>query len=136
MTAIVNTSDQSRLVDPASCETYPAIAAVALTPGQLVYLNTAGKYAVALATTAPTMKQMGVCLSTVAAGQAFTLLKRGHMAGFTVSALAYGALLYVSDTVGVADTAAGTVSRIIGCVVPKTDPSLTKLAYFDFDWKI
>lgn len=136
MTVIVSTEAQVDLIDPASCETYPAISAVALTKGQLVYLNTSGKYGLADGAAATTLKQMGVCLSTVDANRPFTLLKRGHMAGYTVTAMAYGALVYASDTDGAADTAAGTVSRVIGSIVPKTDPSLTKVVYFDFNWLI
>ena len=136
MTVIVSTEAQVELIDPASCETYPAISAVALTKGQLVYLNSSGKYALADGASATTMKMMGVCLSTVDANRPITILKRGHMYGYTVSGMAYTALVYVSDTDGAADTAAGTVSRVIGSIVPKTDPSLTKVVYFDFDWKV
>ncbi len=136
MTVIVSTEALVAMIDPDVAEWYPAIAAVALTAGQLVYLNTSGKYALALATAAPTLKLMGVALSTVAAGQPVSILKKGHLAGYTLSALAYGALIYASDTAGAADTAAGTVSRIIASVSPKTDPSLTKIAYFDFNWLV
>jgi predicted RecA/RadA family phage recombinase len=136
MTVIAYTEAQVALADPADADTFPVIAAADIIKGQLVYLNTSGKYGLALATTAPTLKQMGVALSTVAAGQPLTILRKGHMAGYTVTALAYGALVYASDTAGAADTAAGTVSRVIGSIVPKTDPALTKLVYFDFNWLI
>lgn len=106
------------------------IAAVAITKGAAVYVNTSGKAALADASAAGTAAAIGIALSTVSAGQPVEVLTRGLMAGFTLTSQAYGAVIYLSDTdTGLLGDAAGTVSKAMGRVWPSTDGTLTKVLF-------
>lgn len=96
------------------------IASEAITAGAPVYIvaatgkaaNSDGNGAGVIATC------FGVATRSAAAGEAVTVLRRGLVDGYDVSALNFGAPVYVSDTVGrIADTA-GTTSIKVGIVVP------------------
>lgn len=130
MAAITVTPANVRMIFPHFAEAYPAVAGVALTAGQLVHFNSAGKLILTDADSAGTALCDGMCLESCGAGQATSYLVRGHVAGFTVSALAYRVLVYASDVAGGVDTAAGTVSLTIGRVLPMSDSSFTKVLYF------
>lgn len=130
MSAIVVTPANVGIAFPASAEVYPAVAAVALTAGQIVHWNSSGKLILSDADAAGTAKVAGVCLKTVGAGGTTDILVRGHLEGLTLTALAYGAKAYLSDTAGGFDTAAGTVSTVVGSVVPTSEPGAPKLLYF------
>lgn len=94
-------------------------AAEAITAGQAVRLDTSsGKFTKANGTTAAEARFYGVALKSAAAGEALTALRHGVMDGFDLSGLAYDAAVYLSDTDGALDTAAGTVSTVLGRVVP------------------
>jgi hypothetical protein len=121
-------------INPSDAEIHPFIPAVALTRGQATYLNSSGKAALGIATAAGTVKTGGIALETAGVRQGVSILKRGKCAGFTVSSLAYGALIYSSDTAGSLADAAGTSSQVVGKVVPMSDSDLTKVIYFDFPW--
>jgi hypothetical protein len=134
MADIVVTAAQVAPIDHPHSEIHPMIPAVALTRGQGVYLNSSGKAALSIATAAGTVKTGGVVLETAGVRQGVAVLKRGKVAGFAVSGLAYGALIYSSDTSGAFADAAGTSSQVVGKVVPMSDADLTKVIYFDFPW--
>lgn len=134
MTVVTSTAAQVRPVFPEEAEIYDGVMGAAVTAGQLVYWNTAGNLVLSNGGAAGTAKFAGVALNTVGAGQACSILKKGHLAGYAVSALAYGAGLFVSNTAGAVDDAAGTVSVRIGTVVPLSDSARTKIAYFDAQW--
>lgn len=77
-----------------------AIAAVAIDAGEVVYINSAGKAALADAGAAATAKFRGLALRSVAAGQEFSVLIHGEVAGFDLSGLAYDDPVYLSNTAG------------------------------------
>ncbi len=58
------------------------------------------------------------------------VLFEGHVAGFNISGLNYGAALYVSNNTGALADAAGTTNLPAGKVVPMTDKDRTKVLYF------
>lgn len=97
-------------------ETKPA--AVTITRGQIVTQDANGKWVLALATTianAGTIR--GIALKDVIAGQSLTVLRMGLIdIGDGMTALAFNATLFLSDTSGAIDTAAGTGSYILGYV--------------------
>ena len=62
---------------------FDMIAAVALTAGQAVYINSNGKVDKADATTNKQIK--GIALNAAGAGQAVSVLKEGYVNGFDVS---------------------------------------------------
>jgi hypothetical protein len=120
---------------PAMAEIYPFIAAEAITQGEAVYMLTAaGTVGVADANVANKQQFRGIALEAAAAGQALSVLKRGHVAGFTVSALSYDDILYLSDTAGDLSTVAGTLTVNCGRVVALSDKGNTKVVYIDADW--
>jgi hypothetical protein len=129
MTAIVVTSNNVRMVFPLLAEAYPAVAGVALTAGQLVHFNTAGRLILTDADSAGTALCDGMCLESAGVGQATTYLVRGHVAGLTLTG-AYRALVYASDVAGGVDTAAGAVSLTVGRILPMSDSDATKILYF------
>jgi hypothetical protein len=115
-------------------EIYPGTAGEALTAGDVVYEDANGRLIKASAAAAGVAAQpRGVALETVANGQAVSILKRGHVAGFTISQ-AYATRLFLSNTAGKIGDAAGTVSAPLGRVVALSDPERTKVVYVDFNW--
>lgn len=96
-------------------------------PGQAVRLDTTtGKFTKANGTTAPEARIYGVVVGGVAnvAGQAVTAIRKGVVDGYDLSALAYDAPIYLSDTDGTLGDTAGTVSTVVGRVIPNFSPAL------------
>lgn len=118
---------------PTKAEIVTMIAAAAITAGQSVYQDAAGKADLADASVAGTAGTRGIALQTVGAGQAVDVLKRGYVEGFTLTQ-AYDAPIYQSDTAGDLADAAGTVSYLVGIVAPLTDKDITKALYVDLSW--
>lgn len=97
----------------------------AVTAGQLVKINTTtGKFTKANGTTSGEARVWGIATKTVAAGMPVTAVRKGVATGYNIDALAYDAPVYLSDTDGMPDTAAGTVSVVIGRVIPATGVTL------------
>lgn len=113
------------------------IAAVAITKGQLVYEDAAGKAALTDANGVATVNGIvGVALQNAAAGRPVDVLRKGALAGMGVGALAYTTPVYVSTTAGaISDTAiagVGNVNFCIGRVRSMSDaPDLTKVLDID-----
>lgn len=134
MADIVKTAAQIAPVYPNDAVMFDGIAGAALTAGDAVYWNSAGKLVKSNAGAGGTAKFAGIALKTVGIGQAVTVLKEGHVAGFTVSGMAYAAKAYLSDTAGALGDAAGTTSVVAGVVVPLPDASLTKVLFVSAEW--
>ena len=97
------------------------IAGEAISGGMPVYLNTStGRVYKARGNAAGTAGAIGLCGRTVAAGEACTIIQQGLMdLGTALNAVNYGAVVYLSDTAtGILGDAAGTVSVVLGRVVP------------------
>lgn len=123
------------VVFPQKAQIFDRIAAEQLAPGDTCYLNSNGKAAKANAGAAGTLAQPGTVLTPARAGQGVSVLKSGHVAGYDVSGLAYGAALYASNTAGEVADAAGTVSKVIGHVeaIPVANGA-QKVAYIEHVW--
>lgn len=135
MAAITVTAAQIAPLFVHQTEIYSLEAAEAITKGQVVYVNANGKAALASAAQAGTLLLAGIALDAAGAGQAISVLKRGFVAGYTVSGLTQGDPVYVSDTAGGLDTAAGTVSKVIGRVAPVNQAgNIQKALYVQNDW--
>lgn len=135
MSDVVVTAVQIAPIFPEKAVIFPAVAAAAITKGQLVYFTAAGKVDVADGNGSGTTAPCGVALEAAGAGQATSVLKEGHVFGFTVSALANWDPLYMSDTAGALGTTAGSASVIVGRVVPMSDAgTYTKVFYVDLKW--
>lgn len=134
MTDIALTAAQIAPVDPDEAQIFDFIAAATITAGQAVYITSAGKVNLADANGSGTLQFRGIALRGGAAGQAIPVLKRGRVYGFTVSAVAYDAALFLSDTAGALGDSAGSTSINAGRVVPLSDSNLTKVVYIEADW--
>jgi len=134
MSDIALVSGKIGVVFPQRAEIYDFIATEAITKGQAVYQLTTGKVGVADANGSGKQQFRGIALSSVGAGQAVSVLVRGHIAGFTVSGLNADVLVYLSDTVGALGTAGGTMTVPVGRVVSLPDNDLTKVVYIDVNW--
>lgn len=121
MAAITFTASQFRVVEVIEQATAPAN--VAITAGQTIKFTTTGKWILADASDIAGLGlRCALAIRSVAAGEALTGLYQGvvdlGIASTDFAALAYDAGVYASDTAGGLDTVAGTVSRLVGTVVP------------------
>ena len=133
MADITCTAAQVAAVYPDEAEIFDFVAGEAITAGSPIYINSSGKAGVADANGSGTDTFRGIALRTVGAGQGVSVLKRGHIYGYTLSG-AYDSLVYVSNTAGSLADAAGSTSLIVGRVVPLSDGSLTKVLYVQASW--
>lgn len=132
MADIAVTAAQVAVLFPHSAEVYSFIAAETITAGQAVYFTSAGKAGVADANASGKQQVRGIALNGAGAGQAVDVVKRGHVAGFTLGT--YNTLVYLSDNAGALADAAGTVSAAVGRIVALSDSALTKALYVDLSW--
>lgn len=98
-------------------ETRPA--AVALTLGQYVFVDSNGKWAIGNSTDqAHTGRRAAIVVRSVDAGFPVTGIIKGWVdVGNILSALAFDAQVFLSDTTGgLLGTAAGTVNKVVGTV--------------------
>lgn len=128
------TANKVNVVESLQQLTLPA--AEAITAGNAVRIDTNGKFTKANATAAAEVDAWGVAVKTVAAGEAVTAIHRGVLDGFDVSALAYNAAVFLSDTDGALDTAMGTIEQRVGRIIPAVEITLgtahDKLLEVDF----
>lgn len=133
MSDITVTAAKVGVTFPDKAEIFDFVAAETITAGQAVYVTSAGKVGVADANASGKQQCRGIALNGGGAGQAISVIKRGHVSGFTLAG-AYDSLAYLSDTAGALADAAGTMSVPVGRVVPLSDASLTKVLYVDARW--
>jgi predicted RecA/RadA family phage recombinase len=94
-------------------------AAEAINAGQPVRLDTTnGKYTLANGTTAAEARVLGIALNTATAGQTVSVLRKGLIDLGGAITQAYDAPIYLSDSDGTLGDTAGTVSTVIGRVLP------------------
>lgn len=107
------------------------LAAVAITAGQVVYMNSDGGAALADASAAGTAVAIGIALEGAAIGQPVPILAFGFVSGFTLTSETYGELLKLSDTAGAIDDGGGspTVDAPIGRVWSIGDSAATKVIF-------
>lgn len=134
MAQITVTAAQVAPVFPDRAEIYDFIASATITKGQAVYQDASGGVALADGSTDSTAQFKGIAVSGSGTGGAVSVLKRGHVYGFTLSSADYDAQLFLSDTAGALDTDEGTVTAGVGRVVGLTDADRTKVLYVDADW--
>lgn len=131
------TTAQIGLVDPLKADVKSYIAASAITRGEAVAIDTAGKVVPADASTggAHLIQFRGIALNAAAAGAPVDVCHAGEMYGFTVAALDVGAVLYLSNTVGDLSTVAGDTNVKCGVVSVLNDvPTFTKVARIVTTW--
>ena len=109
-----------------SFEQCTLIAAEAINPGQAVRIDPAsGRFTLANATSASEARVYGIAVGShaIPSGYPLTAIRRGVLSGFTLNGL-YDSALYLSNTDGALADAAGTVSVVVGRVLPGTAQTL------------
>lgn len=134
MANLTVTAAQVAVVFPEKAEIFDFIANAAITAGQPVYQLSTGKVAAADANAGGLQQFRGMALKSVGAGQAVSVLKKGHMYGADLSGLNRDALVYLSDDVGRIADGVGTLTVNIGRVFSLADSALTKVLYVEADW--
>ena len=100
--------------------------------GDVVYVTSAGKVGKAAAATAGKQQARGIVVKRQ--GSTVSVMKRGYLAGYVITGLAYDGQVFLSDTAAKLADAAGTKSVPVGRVSSLTNDSLTKILYVDFNW--
>lgn len=137
MTALAPTAARVAPVNDTQYVARTYIAAAAITAGQVVYINSAGKAALARGNALGTMQGLaGIATHNAGANQPVEVLSHGALEGMGVGALAYALPIYVSSaTAGSLDDAAvtgsGNVAVVIGRVAPMSGPGLEKVLWVD-----
>lgn len=120
-------------VFPEEAEIYNVKVGVDVTKGQALYQMANGMYALAQADVLGARQFRGVTLDKANRGGAVRMLKRGHLAGYTLAT--YDDEIYLSDTAGAFSTTIGTLVVKCGRVMSMPDdPTLTEIAYIEADW--
>lgn len=116
-TIAVAEAGKIRIVE--SIEQMTLVAAEDILAGAPVRIDTNGLFTNANGTTTTENAAYGIGTRTVKAREALTAVRKGVLDGFTLTG-AYWAQVFVSDTDGRLDTAAGTQSKVVGRVIPGT----------------
>ena len=103
--------------------------------GDAVRIDTNGKWTGSNGSTTTENRIYGILVSKDPAGAVGTAIRKGVIDGFALTALAYDAIVYLSDTDKTIADSAGTVSTIVGRVIPGTATTLgtayDKLLFID-----
>ena len=105
-----------------------------LAVGDTVYITAAGKALKTNADGVAPLKAQGRGIVTMRTGSTVSVMKKGYLAGYDLSALDYDAQLFLSETAGKLATTAGTIPVPCGRVSCLTNDSQTKILYVEFDW--
>jgi hypothetical protein len=118
-----------RVVRRADEHQHTAPAGEAITAGQYIRFSTTGKFELGNATAAGEVGDGFIAEKSVAIGETVTGLKNPCVldVGDALSGIAYGVSVFLSDTDGTLADAAGTVSTVVGKVVPGWAGSAKKL---------
>lgn len=99
-------------------EQFTGIAGEAIAKGQPVRFDSNGRLVRAAADNASNAAVVGIALRDAAAGTAVTCVRHGVLdLGSALGGLGYGDPVYLGNTAGTLDTAAGTVSVQVGQVI-------------------
>ncbi len=134
MPDITRSTGNVRATHPRNAEIYDGQVSEAVLEGQAIHLHTTGKLRLADSNVAGRQQARGIALNSAGTGRTgVSYLRRGTVAGFDLSGLAYDALVYLSDTVGEFSTTAGTMSAPVGRVTQIPDGGIpTKVILFEF----
>ena len=112
------TTDEIETFDSVVAKQLTAVAAVAVTAGEIIRLNTDGEWVLADASAAETATGCYIAGLSKPAGQPVTGFKTVKVDGFDLDELDFGDGVYLSDTAGAVADAPGTVELLIGRVIP------------------
>lgn len=129
MTAIALTA--ANIARNSDTKTRSYIAAETITAGQAVYKLAAGTVGVADANASGKQQYRGIAINGGTAGTPIMVAYFGSVDGFTLAG-DVDTLIYLSDTAGGLDTAAGTLAVPVGRVDMRDDG--TKFLFTDVNW--
>lgn len=118
------TANKVHVVESIHQMTLPAAETIA--PGAPVRLDTStGRFTNANGSSSGEARVWGIAVGqkSIAAGMPCTAIRRGVLDGYNFSQ-AYDAAIYLSDTDGTLADSAGTVSTVVGRVIPATATTL------------
>lgn len=128
------TAADIRPVFDQGAEIFDYVAGVTITKGQAVYVVAAGTLAIADANDAGKLQAIGIALHGGVAGDSISVMKKGHLYGFTITQ-DRGVHVWLSNTPGALADAAGGTAQPVGRVATLPDkPNYTKIMYVDFGW--
>ena len=135
MADLALTADEIAIVFPEKAERYQMTLAETVTAGQTLFQNTSGKMELADANAAGEQQTRALALADGGSGEVISVLRRGHVFGFTITQ-AYDAPIFQSDTTGALADAAGTLAVPVG-IIDGIDQggTITKVLYFDARWR-
>lgn len=132
MTAIALTAAQVSRVFPQMDQVISVRLAETVTVGQAAYQTSSGTFGVADANASGRQQFRGIFLQGGAAGDVVPLLKEGYLYGYTLAGNP-DTPVYLSDTAGSLDDAAGTMTVVCGRVATLADGT-TKILYVEARW--
>ncbi len=136
MTDLVITAAQIAALHSQEAEIYSFIAGEAITKGQAVYMDSAGKVQVADANDSGHQQAIGIAMNKAGAAGVVNVLKRGAVAGFTLTNQAFDDPIYLSDTAGIFGDSVGTLTVPVGRITSVSQlGDITKVIYFNFRWR-
>ena len=116
-------------------ESYNVTTTMSGVAGHALYQDpTTGGYGLAKAAASGTAGFRGIALEDFLVSGCISMLRRGHLYGYVLTGMSYDDPVYLSNTEGMLDTAAGDVSVIVGRVVSVNDPSKEKVIYIDAEY--
>lgn len=113
--SVTNSSVHLEVIESFEQMTLPAGGTIKA--GAPVRVNSSGQFVECDGTTAGNADAYGIATKRAVVGEAVTAIKRGVLGGF-VFTQAYWSNIFISDTAGVLADAAGTVSKIVGKIIP------------------
>lgn len=135
MADITRTPASVGILFPQNAEIFDFVSAEALTAGQPVFMDaTTGKVKYSDANDSARDELLGIALKSVGANQPVGVLRKGHVAGFTLAGN-YGTYVYVSNTAGELADASGTALLPVGQVVCVPDETPSKVLFVDIPWR-
>lgn len=131
MADLTATAAQVAVVNHADAEIRPIRLGATVTAGQSLYIDASNNGDLADANAAGLQQTRALALEGGVSGSVVNALVKGEVYGFDLSAQAYDAPIFQSDTAGALADAAGTLAVPVGVVRGLTDASATKVLYFN-----
>lgn len=114
--ALVASEIKEVFTDPGHCEIYQVEAGETITAGQVLCWGAAGTMLIADGNSAALDEPWAVALSGGVAGTIISVLKKGHVEGFTVAGTATGTLITLTDA-ATGQVEGGGAGECVGRVV-------------------
>jgi hypothetical protein len=139
--AVLALTTASRVEVVKMLESITAKAGEAITAGAPITFNASGDWINSDGNGAGVIASVhAIATHDAVIGESLTGMKRGILDGYVLTDQAFGAPIYVSDTVGILGDAAGTTNLGVGRVIPgQAHPPITvahdKLLYVDISYQ-